>query len=151
MSDVEQRLRFVESYLRSAEARIKLAEEARRMGAHHIAVRLCQEAVELCLKAALRLFGIEYPKAHDVGPIVRRYSNVFPKWFRKIVPDLVRDSRDLSLNRGPAMYGDEDAEIPPDELYDERDSASAIMKARRALEVCSRLLEERRRELKQQC
>ncbi|RLF24958.1 MAG: DNA-binding protein [Thermoprotei archaeon] len=143
MSEVKRRLQFVKAYLDNAEERIALAEFSRARGFHHNAVRLCQEAIELCLKAILRLYGVEYPKSHDVAPLLRRYSFLFPKWFQEKISDIARYSRDLSHNRGPAMYGDEEAEIPPSELYDEKDSEEAIVKARVVLELCLKLFEEK--------
>ena len=35
----------------------------------NIVVRRAQEVVELVLKGALKILGIEYPKIHDVGKI----------------------------------------------------------------------------------
>ncbi|RLF23622.1 MAG: DNA-binding protein, partial [Thermoprotei archaeon] len=75
--------------------------------------------------------------------LLRRYSFLFPKWFQEKISDIARYSRDLSHNRGPAMYGDEEAEIPPSELYDEKDSEEAIVKARVVLELCLKLFEEK--------
>ena len=143
MSERERKLRFVKAYLDNAKERISLAEISKARGFHHNAVRFSQEAVELCLKAVLRLYGVEYPKSHDVAPILKRYSAMFPGWFQRRIPDIARYSRDLSHNRGPAMYGDEEAEIPPNELYDEKDSEDAICKAKTLLELCLRLLKER--------
>ncbi len=36
---------------------------------YNIAVRRAQEVVELGLKGALKLLGVDYPKVHDVGPM----------------------------------------------------------------------------------
>lgn len=130
------------SYLRNAEERIFLAEYSRSRGFYHNAVRLCQEAVELCLKAVLRLYGIEYPKSHVVGPVLRERKSLFPQWFQEVIPMIARFSRDLSHNRGPAMYGDEEAEVPPEELYDDEDAEEAIRKAKVVLELCRKLVAE---------
>ena len=35
----------------------------------NLAVRRAQEVVELCLKGALRMLGLDYPRVHDVGPV----------------------------------------------------------------------------------
>ena len=148
MSSVERRLRFVESYLRNARERIELARISMERGFHNNAIRLCQESVELSLKAVLRLCGIEYPKSHEVGHALREYAQLFPEWFREAVPEMARISRDLSLNRGPAMYGNESSEIPPEELYDDEDSRRAIRNAQLVHDLCLKLFEERVRELK---
>jgi len=77
-----------------------------RNGNYPYVLRQCQEAVELLLKAALRLVGIEPPKWHDVGAILKREVERFPGWFRSEVPKLARISRKLRREREPAMYGD---------------------------------------------
>jgi len=50
------------SYIRQAEERIHHAREALQRGNYLYVVRQCQETVELSLKAALRLVGVEPPK-----------------------------------------------------------------------------------------
>ena len=142
MNRLERRIRFVQSYLENAKERILIAEYSKNRGFHHNAVRLAQEAVELCIKAILRLYGLEYPKTHDVGPVLKEHQPLFPKWFREIIPQIAKISRQLGLNRGPAMYGNEEAEIPPNELYDEEDAKEAINKARKVLEYCTKLFKE---------
>ena len=44
-------------------------EGAVQDGDFNMVVRRAQEAVELVLKGALTLLGIEYPKIHDVGKV----------------------------------------------------------------------------------
>jgi len=39
------------------------------------AIRRSQEALELAVKALLRLMGIEYPKIHDVGDVLIENAN----------------------------------------------------------------------------
>jgi HEPN domain-containing protein len=55
------------AYMRQASGRLRHAREALKEGNYPYVVRQCQEAVELLLKAVLRLVGIEPPKWHDVG------------------------------------------------------------------------------------
>nr|WP_291764545.1 HEPN domain-containing protein [Caldivirga sp. UBA161] len=51
-----------------AEERLNLARLEYERKKYNIVVRLCQEVVELALKACLRLINVESPKFHDVGP-----------------------------------------------------------------------------------
>ena len=60
-------LRMAESYLNQAGERLKHAEEALQRGNYPYVMRQSQEVVELSLKVALRVAGIEPPKWHDVG------------------------------------------------------------------------------------
>ncbi len=57
--------------------------------------------------------GVEPPKWHDVSPILRREIDRFPEWFREYLDELVSISRSLRKERELAMYGDEEAGIPP--------------------------------------
>lgn len=50
------------------------AESALKRGDYPETMRYSQEAVEMSLKAVLRVMAIEYPKVHDVGDIV--YVNI---------------------------------------------------------------------------
>jgi len=122
------------SYIVQALERIKHASEALATGNYPYVVRQCQEAVELALKAALRLVGVEPPKWRDVGPALRREASKFPEWFRREIPSMARISRRLRREREPAMYGDEESGVPPDELYDRSDAEEALSWARFVVE-----------------
>ncbi|MEM0006484.1 MAG: HEPN domain-containing protein [Ignisphaera sp.] len=109
---------MAQPYLRQAEERIKHAKEALGGGNYPYVVRQCREAVELLLKASLRLVGVEVPKWHDVGPVLRREANRFPEWFQAEIPILARIPRKLRREREISIYGDEESGVSPDELYD---------------------------------
>ncbi|AEA12718.1 HEPN domain protein [Thermoproteus uzoniensis 768-20] len=103
-------------------------------------MRQCQEAVELLLKAALRIVGIEPPKWRDVGPILR--GDKFPRWFREHVDRLASISRRLRKERELAMYGDEDSGVPPEELYTAEDAEQYLRDAELAADLVLKLFEE---------
>ncbi|MGC8673941.1 MAG: HEPN domain-containing protein [Thermoprotei archaeon] len=130
------------SYLRQAEDRVRYAGKAQEEGNHAYAVRQCQEAVELSLKACLWLIGAEVPKLHDVGPVLREERGSFPGWFAERVDELAYFSRVLRREREPSMYGDSESGLPPDRLYSKRDSAEALRMAEEVLGLSKRLLEE---------
>jgi len=130
------------AYMRQASERLRHAKEALEERNHPYVVRQCQEAVELLLKAVLRLVGIEPPKWHDVGPTLRKEANRFPQWFRNLVPRLARISRKLRREREPSMYGDEESGAPPDELYDEEDAREALANATEVFQAVSKLFTE---------
>lgn len=129
------------SYLRQAEERLHHAREALERGSYPYVIRQCQEAVELLLKASLRLVGVETPKWHDVGPVLRREAHRFPKWFRESIPRMARISRRLRREREPSMYGDEESGVPPEELYDKEDAEEALDMARYVHENVRKLVE----------
>jgi len=135
-------LDMARSYLRQAMERVRHAEEALTNGNYPYVVRQCQEAVELALKAALRIVGVEPPKWHDVGPVLRREQGRFPAWFRERMDELISISRSLRKERELAMYGDEESGIPPEELYTRVDAEYALNSAKMVLSLVEKLLKE---------
>ncbi|HAZ31821.1 MAG TPA: DNA-binding protein [Dehalococcoidia bacterium] len=130
------------SYLRQAEERLKHAKDALSGGNYAYVTRQSQEAVELALKASLRIVGIEPPKFHDVGPILRRNSGSFPEWFRAEIDKMSSISRILRREREPSMYGDEELALPPDELYTFEDAKTAFDGCVLIFNNCKKLLDE---------
>ena len=108
----------------------------------NLVVRRCQECVELSLKASLLYVGVEIPKIHDVGPLLKRYKNRFPKDFSIRITELASISRSLRAEREISFYGDEQSGIPPNELYTQDDAHEAIEKAKVVLEACKHLVED---------
>ena len=133
---------LAKSYIRQAKERLKHAEEALNNRNYPYVVRQSQEAVELLLKASLRLVGVEPPKWHYVGPIIRRELDRFPRWFSNQIDYIVSVSRSLRKERELAMYGDEEMGIPPEELYTEIDATEALEKARKILNIVEKLYRE---------
>jgi len=130
------------SNIRQAIDRLKYAGEALRSGNYPYVIRQCQEAVELSLKGALRLVGIEPPKWHDVGPVLKRERDRFPTEFRNYIDKLASISRSLRKERELAMYGDEVAGIPPEELYTRNDAIEYFGKAEFVIKKVIKLYED---------
>ena len=135
-------MELAKSNLRQAKERVVYAREALKRGNYPYVVRQCQEAVELALKAALRIVGLEPPKWHDVGPVLRRERNRFPQWFQDLIDELASISRSLRKERELAMYGDEEAGIPPEELYTRRDAEQALSSAVKVVGLVEKLFNE---------
>ena len=135
------------SYIRQAKARVEDARGAYKKNNYPYALRLSQEAVELCLKASLRLVGIEYPKVHDVSNVLLRYIDRFPKWFREKAEFLAESSRKLVMKRELSFYGGEELLLTPEELVSKEDAEDALRRAISILELCSKLLDEYKEKL----
>lgn len=133
---------LAKSHIRQAKERVKHAGEALKDGNYPYVIRQSQEAVELALKATLRLVGVEPPKWHDVGPVLRVEKERFPKWFQERIPELAYISRSLRREREPAMYGDEETGLPAEELYTLYDAEQALKQAKLVLNLVEKLLEE---------
>lgn len=138
MNNVE----LAQSYIEEAKRRLKTAEMALSEDAYAYCIRQSQEAVELLLKASLRLVGIEPPRWHDVGPVLIEYSGRFPEWFRNEIPQLAAISRWLRREREPSMYGDEELGLPPNRLYTKPYAEKALESANYVYRVVTKLLNE---------
>lgn len=120
-----------------------ILEEARRYedrGTWNLVVRRAQEAVEVALKGALLWAGIEVPRVHDVGAVLRRNAARFPVEFSQHISRLASISRALTAERERSFYGDEQSGLPPEELYDQQDAQEALERAAFVLDTCQRLL-----------
>jgi HEPN domain-containing protein len=130
------------SYLSTAEYSLQQARAAHADGVWHLAVRRCQEGVELALKASLRLVGLEVPKVHDVSFFLRENSESFPEWFRLDLDRLAHISRSLRKDREISLYGDEALSLPPERVFTQVDANEALEETEFVFELTRRLFEE---------
>ena len=89
----------------------------------------------MLLKAALRIVGVEPPRWHDVGPVLRRERSKFPAWFQEYIDELASISRSLRKERELSMYGDEESGVLPEELYTRMDAERALSDAEKVLSL----------------
>ena len=130
------------SYLATAEYSLQQARAAHADGVWHLAVRRCQEGVELALKASLRLVGLEAPKVHDVSFFLRENSQSFPAWFGLDLDRLAHISRSLRKDREVSLYGDEALSLPPERVFTQVDANEALEETEFVFELTRRLFEE---------
>jgi HEPN domain-containing protein len=126
------------SMLEQAGLRLKAAAMGIKRKGYAYTVRSSQECVELSLKAALRLVGVEYPKKHDVSRVLLLAMKRFPEWFK--VENFAKISRALAEMREPAMYGDELRSVPSTRLFTKEHATKALAEASEVYKSCSRLL-----------
>lgn len=120
------------SYLADAEIILKEAEDSQPAGHYHRVVRKSQEAAELAVKGLFRLWGLEHPKSHLLGRVIKRELVRRKVLDRKVAEQLAYDSDSLALDREPSFYGSPDG-IPASQLFDAEDGEEALAKARRVL------------------
>ena len=124
--------------LEQARSRLKTAQIALKDKNYAYSVRSSQECVELSLKAALRLLGIEYPKKHDVSRVLLINKERFPKWFP--IVEFAEISRKLAEKREPAMYGNELKMMPASILFSKEEASEALKNAEKIYSFCLKLL-----------
>ncbi len=129
------------SHLAQSEEIWKEAESLLHRGVWNLVVRRSQEAVELALKAALRSVGVEVPRLHDVGVLVKEQSGKFPGAFTRDIDKIASISRRLRREREISFYGDDEMDVPPEQIYAELDAREALEEARFVLERCKSTLE----------
>ncbi len=119
---------------------MKDAQDALRDGNNAYALRLSQEAVELCVKAALRAVAIEYPKRHEVSDLLIDFKQRFPDWFATEVDFIHETSVSLFRKRELAFYGGEDTALPPDKVIGTEDAKKAVKACEKVLKLARKLL-----------
>ena len=131
-----------QSSLLTAEYSLKQAKAAHADGIWHLAVRRCQESVEMALKATLRLVGLEVPRVHAVGFFLRENKAMFPEWFQPHLDRLAQVSRSLRKDREVSLYGDEALSLPPEKVFSNVDGDEALEEGAVVFELAERLFEE---------
>jgi HEPN domain-containing protein len=106
--------------------------ESRARGVWNGVVRRAQETLEMSLKAVLLELGTDYPRQHDVAPLlVRRLRERGERIDDTRLDALVRASASLASARAPALY----AEIVCTEQEAEAAAAAAEDAFRLACEI----------------
>ncbi len=103
-------------------------------------VRRAQEVAEIALKSALREVGVEVPRVHDVGVILKDHASRFPDALRGESDRMASISRRLSRERELSFYGDERMGTAPQHLYTHEDAQQALADAQTVLGWSRRLL-----------
>ncbi len=129
------------AYLRDAEYSYEEALNAFNKGLYHRVIRRCQEAVELALKALLRYLGVEYPKSHDVSPLLYKIKDLLPDFIKDSLDFISHLSLELSMERGPSFYGDENKALPPARLYNKTYAESKLHDTRKLLDIIQKAIE----------
>jgi len=109
-------------------------------GDFNMVVRRAQEVVELALKGALKILGVDYPKVHDVAPV---FSEQMRQKRGAVDVEVLEQIEDISFWLGQARapsfylerdYGEEDARQAL------RDAVFVLTEVRKILGMTSVLL-----------
>jgi len=128
------------SMIRQSRQRFNLLRYAQAERAYHVVVRESQEVVELALKGILRLAGIEPPKIHDVGGLIKEYAEKLKEGGLEQIDEIVRISKTLRKEREISFYGDVD--FLPDESYQEEEGIEAMRGAETCVLAAEKFLSE---------
>ena len=113
-------------------------ERAFERASWNIVVRRAQEVVELALKGALKMMGIEHPKEHDVGSLFAEACAARKIEVDRAVLNAVREiSARLARDRQPSFY--------MERVYQGEEAAHAREGAARVLALVEDLAEKLQR------
>jgi HEPN domain-containing protein len=112
------------TYFRKCRARRKALTVLYDEQSYSDVIRESQEICELLLKALLRIMGIEPPKFHDVGKILRENRDLLAEAMQPEVDIVARSSFELRRDRELSFYGALD--VDPWEDYTREDADQAI-------------------------
>ena len=135
---------LAQSYMVKARKRLKILVVLMDESDYSDVVREAQEIVELALKGMLRQVGIEPPKWHDVGQMLKEYRHRFPDQVAAQVERLaeisswLRKEREFSFPKGLSVYGDID--FIPTEEYSPADALRAAEDARFVVSVAQSVM-----------
>lgn len=121
---------YSKDFLNEAKIRLEIADIVLKKNANAFCVRLSQEAVELSLKAALRLIGIDFPKWHDIGEVLTKEKSKFPNNFKEKIRKLAEISNLLVKFREPAMYGNAEGRKSPSMIFNKEIAENALNDAK---------------------
>ena len=121
---------LAKAYLQKATARVDVLELLCGKQAWSDVVRESQEIVELALKGMLRYVGVEPPKWHDVGEILREHRDKFPAAFAGRIDAFAEWSAILRERRELSLYGNESTGQDADDLYGRPEAEEALEWAR---------------------
>lgn len=122
-------------YLERARLRLSAIEVLMEGAGWADVVRESQEVVELALKGLLREVGVDAPRVHDLGPVLRAERSRLPGELAPHVDELASVSRSLRRDRELAFCGAED--LTPGEFYSRDDAERAFTAARRVVDLTS--------------
>lgn len=114
-------------YYKRAKSRIKILYLLKEDECYPDVIRETQELVELLTKGWLRKIGIEPPKWHDVGPVIKLHETQLPEEARKQVDEILSFTKYLRKERENSFYGDED--LIPLESFSKEEAEHCIKKA----------------------
>jgi len=106
----------------------------------HRVVRKCQEATELAIKGLFRYLGIEYPKSHLLGRVIKRELGKFRFLDIDELNKMAFITDSLTFDREPSFYGSPNG-MPASELFDEEDAREVIENTKWIINTTKKIVE----------
>jgi len=133
-------LKMAADYLKRSLSCLEEAKAALEREDYPLCVRRSQESIEMAAKSLLRALALEYPKTHDVSPILLSVKERLPEPLRIRIDQLSSLISELAAIRGPAMYGYESEGIPASDVISRSYADEVFERVREHVNIVSSVL-----------
>ncbi len=111
--------------LEDAKIILEEAHYSLERGHWHRVVRKSQEATELSIKGFFKYLGLEYPKSHILGKVIKKELGKHGFFNREELNRMAFISDSLAFDREPSFYGSLNGESASS-LFDKEDAVEAL-------------------------
>jgi HEPN domain-containing protein len=129
-----------EAFLSDAKIILEESRFSFEKGHWHRVIRKCQEATELGIKGLFRYLGIEYPKSHILGRVIKKELNKYNLFSKEELGKIALISDTLAFDREPSFYGSPEG-TPAAKLFDQDDAEEAIGNAEWVINIIRKIIE----------
>ncbi len=113
------------AFLSDAEVILDESRDSFDKGHWHRVIRKCQEATELAVKGLFKYLGIEYPKSHILGRVIKREIGKHNLFNKDDLTKMAYISDSLAFDREPSFYGSPNG-TPASDLFDRADAEETL-------------------------
>ena len=92
------------SFLSDAEIILEESRFSLERGHWHRVVRKSQEATELAIKGLFKYLGLDYPKSHILGKVIKKELGKHRLFDKEVLNQIAFISDSLAFDREPSFY-----------------------------------------------
>lgn len=142
-----QKEKYAENLIKKAENNFEKADEIMKgyKPLFSNVINLCQQSIELSVKAVFKLMGIDFPKDHEIKFEIKETKELLKKEFPKNfyekdkIPRLIFLTQFWKKFYEVAKYGKEELNIGPDELFSREEAEIALKHAKECKRISRNL------------
>ena len=113
------------SFLSDAEIILEESRFSLERGHWHRVVRKSQEATELAIKGLFKYLGLDYPKSHILGKVIKKELGKHRLFDKEVLNQIAFISDSLAFDREPFFYGSLNG-ISASSLFDKDDAEESV-------------------------
>lgn len=99
----------------------------------HRVVRKSQEATELAIKGLFKYLGLDYPKSHILGKVIKKELSKRHFFDKEVLNQIAFISDSLAFDREPSFYGSLNG-VSASSLFDQDDAEEALKNSKWVIE-----------------